>query len=361
MVLSKYRRRTFADSLALQYLQNTIFRNRSLQNAYNHMQNVNRASINAGFHQWATSAGISQRARAALYKALNVKTKKDFLETMGAVFDAFNATSIPDAPYAMLVELESPYAANIYSRKRPRPGNPTFAPKSSAWLAAVALRRLRKPPAMIIPVYHGIGLGIPVLAHGLLAEALQKGIRQFVHIDDAMYSGLQKSEIVGLMNESLYTLGQPNNQTPLLWIGAAYATPASTRAVLHGWKKHVRAAVRKNPPLRLQLYAAGAIAPPALPILVRAELWRKQQRPGPTMTVLPYKVPNSVSFGPAALSATLANTVTSRPVYKKRRYMSGSARASPRASPRASAWASARASPRASPRDSTQGWAPPRR
>lgn len=328
MVVSNQQRRTYGDTLALQYLHNTIFRNRSLQNAYDKMQNVNRASVNAGFHEWATSAGISQRARTAMHKALNVRTRKDFMENMGAVFAKLNYEPfmLRNEPYAMLVELDSPYAASLYTRKRAAPGPPQFAPKSSAWLAGVAMHRLRSRPAVLIPVYHGSNNnGVPVLAEGLVHEAIAHGIRHFVHIDDAMYSGLQKSEIVGLMNECLYTLQtqkvrQTPRQTPLLlWIGAAYATPGSRRAVLHEWKRYVRAVVRKNPPVRLTLYAPGTILPPRLPLLVRAELWRKHQRPGPTMTVLPYKVPNSVSFGPAALSVALSNTVA-KPAYKNQRY-----------------------------------------
>lgn len=322
MVVSQHRQRTHGDTLALQYLHNTIFRNRSLQNAYNLMHNVNRASINAGFHEWATRAGISQRARAAVHRALNVRTKKDFMEKMGAVFAKLNAEPfvLRNEPYAMLVELESPYAATLYTHKRVAPGRPYFAPKSSAWLAGVAMHRLRNRPAVLIPIYHGGNNGVPTLAEGLVHEAVAQGIRHFVHIDDAMYSGVQKSEIVGLMNECLYPLQtEARGPKPLLWIGAAYATPRSKLAVLQEWKRHVRAVVRKNPPVRLTLYAPGTINPPSLPLLVRAELWRKYQRPGPTMTVLPYKVPNSVSFGPAALSVALSNTVA-KPAYKNRRY-----------------------------------------
>lgn len=302
--------RTPADQKALDVMGEWLA-NRSLRRAYNEMSDMNADAIDTGFQEWAASTRLGQRSRRAVRRALNVKSAPDFLKHMALVIAALNEhiASLRGEPYAMLVEVSSQYAADwyVYGRAPHPKKHRSFAPKSSAWLAGPVINRLTRRPAMLIPVYQHTTGG--VLAEGLVHEARRQGIRHFVHVDDAIYSGLQKSELVALMCETVEKKKMMTGP-PTLWIGAAYATATGLRAIRRAACQHM---------MKIHVYAAGTIAAPTLPWLARAELLLKRQRVGPTMTVLPYKVPNAASFGPALLSNALAERAPD-PVYKARKY-----------------------------------------
>jgi hypothetical protein len=283
--------------------------NRSFRRAYDAMTDMHPNIIDTAFEKWTASTRLSQRSRQALHRALNVRSATNFQNHMARVSVALNEhiATFRGEPYAMLVEMSSQYAADWYLSRVPL--NPSkrrrYAPKSSAWLAGPVISRLARRPKMMIPVYHHSTGSI--LAEGLVREALRHGIRHFVHVDDAIYSGLQKSQIVQMLCRVL----KVSKPLPSVWIGAAYATATGLRAIR-----------RKTCHRRMTttVYAAGTIASPVVPWRTHVELLLKLQRVGPTMTVMPYKVPNRVSFGPAGLSDALAN-LAPEPKYKARNYV----------------------------------------
>jgi hypothetical protein len=277
------------DAAAIEFARRVI-RNARMMNAFNRMPNMNRAAINKAFHTWATAVQLSPAARNALHQALNVRSKDEFLRHIIESIE-WITKHLGDRPYALIVEVNEK--------------NSTFTAKSSAWLGGPTVRAIGRQPSAVIPFYRG-----QRVAARPVAAALDRGIRDFVHVDDAMYSGLQKETLV----DEMYALLKKArvSERPTLWIAVAYTTPAATALVK-------RAASRASKVMDVVLVAPGTIRNPAenLPPNVVTEVsTRTKQTVGPSMTVLPFKVPNSVSFGPEGL-ATQLELAVQKPVYKR--------------------------------------------
>jgi hypothetical protein len=304
-------------------------KNRSLLTAYNAMENFNRASVSKTFHAWATNTGLSMAARNALFKALNVQTKQQFVKHMTRV-SRWIGKSIGRRPYALVVEVGYVDFDNSTGSGREVA---VFA-KSSVWLGGPLVRALGRMPDAIIPVYDGHMLDYGRfydLSHIAVIRAITKGIRDFVHVDDALYSGAQKAQLVSQfithvadVKKTFEGKNRPMHGThiPRLFVAAAYSTrtamtaikrdiaTAATRAVRRGGSSNNN----KKPGARVSLYASSKIPKPTFSNAVEAELAQKELSAGPTMTTMPFKVPNALSFGPKGLGNALSQA-RGRPLY----------------------------------------------
>lgn len=273
------------DRAAVKFL-NSVLRSREMLNAYDALPNINRPAINTAFRAWATGQKLSADAQKTLHALLNVRSADEFFRfTRDGM--AWIAREIGTRPYALIAEVAS---GNTLHN--------SLKAKSSAWLAAPLVRFLGRPPAAIIPFHDG-----GWLAGDLVRTAVAQGILDFVHVDDAIYSGSQKAILVNEMGALRI------RDVPRLYIAAAYATQkglAKVRARVATVAKWVHVA----------LHASGTMNEPTAPPNILPELIGKGHTVGPTMSILPFKVPNEVSFGPSSLGAALGRAVPP-PVYKR--------------------------------------------
>jgi len=104
------------------------------------------------------------------------------------------------------------------------------AMKSSGWLAAEAAKRLGAPTSLVVvdTVRSESGGLYPnfTLMRAGMDRAYAKGVRNFVHIDDFIGTGHQKSEMVFLAVPWL-----KKHPGCTLWVCAAFATTEGVRAV----------------------------------------------------------------------------------------------------------------------------------
>jgi hypothetical protein len=263
-----------------------VMASNSMHRAYTNMSNINKhIIIKKAFNTWANDIKLSPHGREVLYKSLDIKTKTEFLENMNKVV-AWLQRGIKTRPYALLVEIKIKNPDEI---------------KSSAWLAGPVVRRFGRSPTLIIPIEI-------TPSHKKVSEAIQLGIRDFVFVDDAMYSGLQATCIMSGMYKRLNNLGLDKTERPRLWIAAAFSSNYSTRRIS---QKYKQLGIRQlYSPMHLRVYSPGILYTPKIPSIVRRELdVLIQNNVGTTMSILPYKVPNHKSFGPVGLVKYLEHVV----------------------------------------------------
>ena len=301
-----------------------VMRNRRMLNAYNSMPEMNRALINSSFHTWANEHNLSPKARNELHMALNVRTRAEFMGYMKTIID-WVRDKVGDRPYALIAEITNTDLINGYTLTNAEITNgklPRFVAKSSAWLAGPVVRELPRKPDLLIPFY-----GDSKLSYLLMEKALKSGIRDFVHIDDAMYSGQQKATLITKMQQVflMSTFEHPETKLsgrmkPRLWLAVAFATQQSKNLIAdtsQASRNLLGYQISALDIFNIKLLAPGTIHAPKLASnTVKEELRDKRHVVGPTMTLLPFKVPNTVSFGPPSLSNALSKTVK-KPVYKR--------------------------------------------
>lgn len=297
-----------------------IMKNARMLNTFETLQNVPLNKVYSAFDAWASQQKrLSQRTLRSLRSALDVRTVAEFKQGLASCvgwvarklrymsehrLNGRNATLngnknwrfVP--PYAMIVEVDPKVA------------------KSSAWLAGPVVRELAKtykipPPAVIVPFLRG-----STLSFSHVKRAIDEGIRTFVHVDDAVYSGLQKSLMVANLESSLRILQNMGYAEPAvaLLIAVPYSTFPGRKYILSASNRMYRGGSAESL-VNTSVYAAHALHPPRLPWLAKLELGKGRKLPWPTMTLLPFKVPNRASFGPASLGNALT-TALPRPVYK---------------------------------------------
>lgn len=319
---------TEAERLALKIVKKML-KNPDTLRSYNTMQNINRRVVMRELNAWAEERQLRPKTRDAIVKALDIKTRADFHGAMNRVI-GHTKKWLAGEPYALIVEF------SVYAHD---PSEPSVWPKSSAWLAAPVIRGIGRPPAVIIPYFWPHEDHLNLYSHvstTLLRRAIASGIRSFVHIDDAMYSGMQKSTVlqtlqrwiqddgialakaqrahlVGLQNAGWIHVRArtPDGQLPRLLIAAAFTTDAALSMI-----KTIP--VFKNSRwMHVQVFAGGRLPTPHFATNI-IENFENDTNYVPYKTLLPFKVPNHASFGPATLGARLEK-VLPRPPYKRKK------------------------------------------
>ena len=261
---------------------------------YYDQANMDPASVHKMVNEWAASKKYSAYSKQALRRQVNVRSAAEFRNGISQCV-AWLAICLRNTPrYALLVEI-------------------SHAPKSSTWLAGPVVAELEAmgipKPEAVIPCTEG-----GVHAGSALQHAVDTGITAFVHVDDAIYSGSQKTFILETLQWHLSRYVPPMKPVDV-YVAAAYSTRLGRDRVLRQWKQRVRG----QKLLRVHFFAARDLQKRSMPLRSKLELVMQGRARnltgGPTMTILSHKVPNAMSFGPASLSKYLTNRLN-KPVYK---------------------------------------------
>ena len=281
-----YTKMDWADSSKPRKLIKKALENPAFLQSFYSLKNVKEGSVYGTFDAWAKRRKMSKYTRDALKGQLDIRRADEFKAAISKCITWLTHRRLKK--YSMIVEI-SPATA-----------------KSSTWLAGPVIAGLKShkihAPYSIIPFTSG-----RLLSPSAVKEALDAGITTFVHVDDAIYSGSQKGILVRQLTTILRTRQIKHAR---LLIGVAYTTDLGRRYISRLTKA----------PLKLEFFAAHTIRTRKLPWVSRVELMLRGDKNisvgGPAMTVLPHKMPNSVSFGPASLSKNLQSHIQ-KPVYKK--------------------------------------------
>ena len=258
-----------------------------LHNSYYQDRGMDKARIDSVFNEWALSKNLTESQKAAYKQQLNVREAREFRDGVHQciIWLAHKLHNSRQNLYAMLVEGE------------------TSTIKSSAWLAQPVIKTLGMygipPPAVIIPVRLGEIKSLEYIRH-----ARRFGITNYIHVDDAMYSGHQNEEIaISLRKKLAATAGGTGvpPQTSHLYMATAYSTDVAYRRVNK----------QTSPELDVHVFASFKI-PERKWFLNTGRV----NEGGPTSTILPHKIPDDVSFGPASLS-NLLNSRMPEPAYRR--------------------------------------------
>jgi hypothetical protein len=272
--------------------------------SYNTMANINRKLVLNQWDVWTRGERISNRTRTEMAKMFTIKTRAQVHAAMNRV-TTFAKRWAAMEPYALIVEFEMKEGMRSWTIDRA---------KSSAWLAAPVIRALGRPPDVIIPFLIPLDFASVVQ----IRAALNSGIRSFIHIDDAMYSGQQKQRLLAGLNvplkeysNTLHTIDlqrrygggfarhlkkSVNNrilrtvrgEKPRLLMATAFSTDSAL--------KLVRKAAKFNKYMDVSVFVGESISvPSAIPLEIQQRTNYQGVKP---MTLLPFKVPNSESFVP---------------------------------------------------------------
>jgi hypothetical protein len=291
---------------------NRVLRNGTLARSYNSIHNVNKSYFKTAFDAWASQSKISPRTARALYDAIQVKSKMDFSTAVDDIVRALGSQSFMKKrkKFAMIVDLDT------------APGNAAlFTPGSSLLLAGAVIRGLQRMPDVVVTVRDG-----SVVNKRQFQRAMREGIRNFVYVDDAAFTGEQKSHVVRELQSMFveYATSEKFMSSFNLWLSIAFATPRARAriaksvtirwhddAILSEFLKETRLNFTG---LILHRHVAQELGPVRLPAAARIELWhrlrKENRRSGPSMTILAHKVPNRWSFG-AGLARALESSMPS--------------------------------------------------
>jgi hypothetical protein len=276
----------WADSRKPREMIRRALRDPKFQRSFHALKNVRPRAIYSAFDSWAKRRDMTGYTREALKQQMDIRRADEFKHAVGLCTHWLVNHNLQR--YAMIIEITQTTA------------------KSSTWLAGPVITGLQKlgvpGPTVIIPFVDGRYLSVKAVK-----EAIDTGITTFVHVDDAVYSGSQKGIMVRQLTSALRAAHVKRARA---LIAVPYTTDLGRRYVS-------RLAAR---PLKLHFYAPHIIKTRTLPWVSRVELMLRGNKNirsgGPAMTILPHKMPNSVSFGPASLSYALQTRIP-QPVYKK--------------------------------------------
>ena len=256
--------------------------------SYYTLKNVKKENVYKAFDHWASSIDLPQATKNALRQQLNVRGSEEFKNAISKCIQWLADHKLKR--YSLIVEIDGHVA------------------KSSTWLAGPVIEGLKKRkipgPFNIIPFYKG-----SKVSGSMVEKAVAAGVKTFVHVDDAIYSGSQKGILIKQLSNIVRNL-KIGNYARLL-IGAAYTTEVG--------KRYIESLVK--PPLRLEFFAPHMIQSRS-PVSTSNKHKNIIKSGGPTMTILSHKVPNAISFGPGPLSMALENALP-RPVYKSMKFNLG--------------------------------------
>jgi hypothetical protein len=294
-------RATYSNGPIIKSLQNInhALRNGTLARSYNSIHNVNKSYFKTAFDAWASQSKISPRTAHALYDAIQVKSKIDFSNAVDDIVRTLGSQNFMTKrkKFAMIVDLDS------------MGGKTLFTPGSSLRFAGAVIRGLQRMPDVVVPVHDGINV-----SNGQFQRAMKEGIRNFVYVDDAAFTGEQKSHVVRKLQSMFvnYVTSEKFKSSFNLWLSIAFATPRASARIAKSVNLHREDTAILNELLNgnqrmnfkglaLRPYVVQVLGPVRLPAAARIELWhrlRKENRGSrPSMTILAHKLPNTWSFG----------------------------------------------------------------
>lgn len=293
-----------ADHVNAQQYANRALKNKQLLNSFDTLKNIRENRIRSQFNMWTNGESrhvLTPATRDALWSLIDVRSAADFRDHAGRAM-AWLRNSVGDRPYALLVEIGADFG-----NFRPDTRRQFTKMKSSLWLAAPLVRVFGRPPAVVLPLLNG--RVHPVL----LKKALfQKNVKEFVHIDDTVYSGSQKADIVANFKAAIRGL-RPRFPVSL-YIGAAYSSPMGEEKVLN-------AAGANSKNVQVHFYKSHTLTRRELETHINQELRNKgiNLRTAPLSTIMPHKVPNMISFAPREFGELLERIVKDPP-YKQLKF-----------------------------------------
>ena len=242
-----------------------------------------RAKVSQAMKTYLTTNAKMPNAQAQRFvNAINFKTAADFKRAVDRATD-WMKKEVHGRKYVLVVEGQTTWGAN--------------GTKSSAWLAHKVIEKLGKPYDVLttrIDSWRGYGV---ISDTTRLKKAYENGVTAIVHLDDAWYSGTQKSEIVDwLLSESEHILNHPLGPQGLhvdILFAAAFGPRKLPELLQKHHKQHNISKYNNNKPsvFDVKFFVGGEIPePPAN--LQKQVLFRARK-----YTVMPYKLPNHVSFG----------------------------------------------------------------
>lgn len=247
--------------------------------------------IRQGVTNFTTAHNIPDEMRRKIVAALNVRTVAAFKSAVGECTD-WLASRVQQQRYALIV---------MNHHHHP---DSQGAITSSEWLAHRVIARLGPPAAVVewdgqgeFENDHLTDANTMQTPRGI-KSALSKGIRTFVYLDDAIYSGSQMSALILNMvthlehkeNSPPYRYSDPNAQKK--WAASAlFVTAPFTTAAA---EERVRGDL-EYAPSRSEAFFPHTV--PAMPANVAAYAEGRGFLRGATMTAMPYKIPDSWSFG----------------------------------------------------------------
>lgn len=251
-----------------------------LRASFDGLRNLNLAKVRQGIDLFGQQEGLLPQNVEAVKRALEYVSVAEFKQALQLCL-AELARRVGTQRYALVIE------HNLNSAK------------SSAWLAGQVVAALGRPAGYVTDEAGSIVRSL------LRAKRRGKPIGYVVHVDDAMYSGLQKASILQRLAYYLDDL-PPAEKKELgrfdVLVGAALTTPQALKAVRQGalqLRRH-RIGVRVFAPRRLKHVRS------TLPAATRKRLAAKYRSLAPTLALLPHKVPDYVSFGFGGLDEFLA-------------------------------------------------------
>lgn len=276
----------WADSHKPREMIRRALRDPKFQRSFHALKNIRPSAIYSTFDSWAKRRKMTGYTRASLKQQMNIRRADEFKHAVMKCTHWLANHNLQR--YAMIIEITQTTA------------------KSSTWLAGPVITGLQKlgipGPTVIIPFADGRYLSVKAVK-----ESIDAGITTFIHVDDAVYSGSQKGIMVRQLTSALRAA---HVKRARMLIAVPYTTDLG--------RQYVSRLIGR--PLKLEFYAPHTIRTRKLPWVSRVELMlrgdKNIQSGGPAMTVLPHKMPNYVSFGPATLSYALQAQIP-KPVYKK--------------------------------------------
>lgn len=198
--------------------------------------------------------------------------------------------------------------------------------KSSTWLAAVAAREMGYPPMMLVDSLHERDFEFyanerPENQDAHLRQYIRYidrtaktlGVRDWIYLDDGVYSGSQISRVLGPLFTDEEYFKKKEYVKGKVWVAAAFCGPEG-REVLD-----LLTNKKKN---KITYYCAGHMEsiknmmPPDMAKRL-SKLNNNGWHPGRTLTIMPYKVPNHFSFGFFHAGKPLVPNTLAMPPYKR--------------------------------------------
>lgn len=273
-----------------------------LVHLYDSLAGYDNAAVRKQASRWLQAQGLTAREANVSARAIKLVTPQEFKSAFETAVRKFSAAAVQyfrqhsSAPRIICILVE-------------RGGR-----KSSGWLAAVGARLIRRlvPGVSLVACYAGT-YDVGTVYVG--------GCRLFVHFDDAMYSGQQKSELVDAFQRTMRNpLSVPDWGRAHLFIIVAASTGVGRQLVNRTVELH-----RVTPSRRVAVTILVGRRIPAMDAEIRIRGAMRGLTAGATLAIMPHKVPNSVSFGfqridKGGLTKTLANNMENRfgkAVYKR--------------------------------------------
>lgn len=271
---------------------------RGTKRNYVNLETINafrRPLVEQGIENFMDAAGITNATNRETFRnSIDKATARDFQQAIDRCINWFKLKLRGRRKYMLVLDGRPPSNNHLAKMK-----------KSSRWLAHVVTAALGRPE-------HVFYVGHPAnfrkhtnVAKKIITPALIDG-SVFLHLDDAVYTGNQKSEIFDFIN----ALAEAVNPKFEFYMAAAYATQ-------HGTQR-IQESLQENQ----EFYHDRDLRPMPLSQAFLNKYNLTIEDPGTTMSLMPHKVANSVSFGVSTgkagwLGTKLTNRLNKETIYKR--------------------------------------------